>query len=134
MWVVIPESELEINFTRSSGPGGQNVNKTSTKAQLRWDLWSSQVLTMTQKHRLAEKLAHRLTQEGYLLVESNEQRSQLQNKQQALRRLQELVTSALKPETPRIPTTPTTASRQQRRHQKIHHSRLKQTRKTPETD
>ncbi len=129
LMLVIPESEIEFEFVRSSGPGGQNVNKTSTKAQLRWPMFASSVLSDADKQTLAIKLAHRLTQDGYLAIDVSEKRSQLRNKQRALELLHELVSQALEPTIPRLPTRPTKASRAKRLNNKLKRGSLKQLRK-----
>jgi ribosome-associated protein len=92
----IPESELQWRFSRSSGPGGQGVNTTDSRAQLRWDIEASQALSDEQRARLLTRLAHRLTA-GVLQVTASQQRSQLQNRDAAQRRLAEIVAAALAP-------------------------------------
>lgn len=125
----IPESELTIDFVRSSGPGGQNVNKTSTKAQLRWHLWSSGAFSDEEKQVLATKLAGRLTQEGFIAIDSSEERSQLQNKERTIALLYQLINEALTPETPRIPTRPPRAVKAKRLNIKRKRGTIKQLRK-----
>ncbi|MCG3772131.1 MAG: Peptidyl-tRNA hydrolase ArfB [Nitrosomonadaceae bacterium] len=110
LMLVIPESEIEFEFVRSSGPGGQNVNKTSTKAQLRWPVFASSVLSNQDKQTLATRLAHRITEDGYLAIDVSEERSQLRNKQRALELLHSLVNQALEPQKRRLRTRPTRAS------------------------
>ncbi len=101
---IIPESELHISFTASGGPGGQNVNKTATKVQLRWPVQASSVFSAEEKAVIVAKLTHRLTQEGAIAIDISEERSQLQNKQRAIELLHTLVNDALVPEVPRVPT------------------------------
>lgn len=125
----IPESELEIDFVRSSGPGGQNVNKTSTKAQLRWHLWSSIAFSDEEKQILAAKLANRLTQEGFIAIDSSEARSQPQNRDRAITLLYELINEALAPQTPRIPTNPPRITKLQRLNSKRKRGTIKQLRR-----
>lgn len=100
----IGDNELEFSFARSSGPGGQNVNKTSTKAQLRWHVMNSTALNDEEKQIVLKKLAHRLTQDGYIAIDSSEARTQLQNKERAIELLNILLAEALTPETPRRKT------------------------------
>jgi ribosome-associated protein len=94
--VVIPEQELQWRFSRSSGPGGQGVNTTDSRAQLRWDVASSSAVTEDQRTRLLGRLGNRLT-DGVLQISASEQRSQLQNRDAAQRRLVDLVAAALAP-------------------------------------
>jgi ribosome-associated protein len=94
--VVIPEHELQWRFSRSSGPGGQGVNTTDSRAQLRWDVATSSALSGDQRSRVLSRLHNRLT-EGVLQISASEQRSQLQNRDAAERRLVQIVSSALAP-------------------------------------
>ena len=125
----IPDDEIRIDFVRSSGPGGQNVNKTSTKAQLRWSLFSSTAFTDEQKQLIAQKLMHRLTQDGDVAIDVSEERSQLQNKERAVAMLHELVHEALTPKVPRLSTRPPRAAKQARLDSKRQRGSLKQSRK-----
>ena len=93
--IMIPESELEFSFARSSGPGGQNVNKVNSKAILRWNVLDSSILTQEQRDRIFMKLSNRLTKEGDLLVSCDDERDQTKNKKLAQKRLQDLVDKAL---------------------------------------
>ena len=94
--VVIPDQELQWRFSRSSGPGGQGVNTTDSRAQLRWDTAASTALSPEQRSRLVARLGTRLT-DGVLQISASEQRSQLQNRDAAERRLVEIVAAALAP-------------------------------------
>ncbi|WP_375418768.1 alternative ribosome rescue aminoacyl-tRNA hydrolase ArfB [uncultured Hymenobacter sp.] len=98
----------EINFqtSRSSGPGGQNVNKVESRVELRFVLADSQLLSAEQKERLQGKLRSRLTAEGVLLITAQEDRSQLRNKDIALRKLHELLRQGLHQDKPRKATKP----------------------------
>lgn len=87
--------ELTFATSRASGPGGQNVNKVESRVELRWHLLDSQVLTDTQKQLLLEKLAPRLTAEGYLLVVAQDDRSQLRNRELALGRFYQLLQKSI---------------------------------------
>ena len=98
----IPQAEDLINeiiFTtsRSSGPGGQNVNKVNTKVTLKLDVVQSTVLSIEQKELINKKLATRLTKEGVLLLTAQDKRSQLQNKEEVLHKLNLLLTKAFTP-------------------------------------
>jgi ribosome-associated protein len=112
--VVIPEAELQWRFSRSSGPGGQGVNTTDSRVQLRWDAASSLALTEDQRTRLLHRLAGRLVN-GVLQISASEQRSQLQNRDAAERRLVETVAAALAPPPrARRATRPTRGSQERR--------------------
>ena len=98
--------EITFQTSRSSGPGGQNVNKVESRVELRWHLLDSQVLTLLQKQLILEKLAGQLTSEGYLLVVAQDDRSQLRNKEIALARFYELLQKSLRRPKPRRATRP----------------------------
>ena len=98
--------ELQVQTSRSSGPGGQNVNKVESRVELRWHVATSALLTDEQKQTIQAKLAGQLTAEGYLLVTAQEARSQLRNKEIALHKLHELLQKALHRPKPRRPTRP----------------------------
>jgi ribosome-associated protein len=89
------DKEFSFQFSRSGGPGGQNVNKVATKAELRFHVDSSEVLSEEEKNRLKAKLANQITSEGFLLVVSQSERSQLANKEECVRKFYELVRQAL---------------------------------------
>jgi len=110
----IPENELTITFARSGGKGGQNVNKTSTKVIIHWPVGKSLVLTDEEKGRVREKLANRINNEDELVVMSEEERSQPQNREIAIARVQELVTEALRVPKKRYPTRPSKGSKLRR--------------------
>ena len=128
----IPESELNITFARSSGAGGQNVNKTSTKVILHWPVGKSLVLTDEEKGRVREKLANRINNEDELVLMSEEERSQLQNRESAIARLQELVTEALHVPKKRRPTRPSKSSKLKRLEGKKIRSQIKKERRSIE--
>ena len=109
----IDERELQIDFIRASGPGGQNVNKVATAAQLRFDVNASS-LPEEVKARLIRLAGNRITSEGVLLIEAKRFRTQEQNREDAIHRFVELVQKALIPPKPRKRTKPTAASKAKR--------------------
>ena len=112
--VLIPETELQWRFSRSSGPGGQGVNTTDSRAQLRWDVTASNALTDDQRARVLHRLESRLI-DGVLQISASEQRSQLQNRDAAERRLADIVAAALAPPPrTRRATRPTRGSQERR--------------------
>ena len=107
-------SELSYRAVRGSGPGGQHVNKTSTKVELRWSLQESVFFTAQQKIRLSAKLASRLTSDGELILTDHSTRSQSRNREIVTRRLYEVLSEALKSDKPRKKTKPTNAAKRKR--------------------
>ncbi len=129
--LVIPTAELVERFSRSSGPGGQSVNTTDSRVELRWDAAASTALSDSQRARLLEALAHRLV-DGVLSIAASEHRSQLQNRTAARARLRMLVADALAPPAPaRRPTRPSRAARQRRVEAKRQRGELKARRRRP---
>jgi ribosome-associated protein len=112
--VVIPGHELTVRTSRASGPGGQGVNTTDSRVELRWDVAGSTALDDGQRARLRERLGPRLTVDGVLVLHAEEHRSQHRNRDAARARLRELVTEALVPPRPRRPTRRTRASVERR--------------------
>jgi ribosome-associated protein len=112
--VVIPEGDLEWQFSRAGGAGGQHVNTSSTRVQLSWDLARSDVLDESLRRRAIRRLGTRLV-DGVLTVTAAERRSQLRNRELAVERLTELVAVAIAPPPPkRRATKPTKASQRRR--------------------
>lgn len=127
--VLIPEAELQWRFSRSSGPGGQGVNTTDSRVQLRWDLSTSSALTEDQRERARQRLGPRLIN-GVLQISASEQRSQLQNREAAELRLAEIVAAALAPPPrARRATRPTRGSQERRIAGKKRRSDLKKLRR-----
>ena len=126
----IPDLSSEFQFltSRSSGPGGQNVNKVNSKVELRFDIQNSLLLTNEQKEILQLKLATKISSEGILSVVSQIDRSQLANKEEAIRKFYLLVSKALKPVKPRKRTKPTYTSVEKRLTGKRIKSEIKQNR------
>lgn len=112
--IELDEREIQEDFVRASGPGGQNVNKVSTAVQLRFDVARSPSLPEPVRARLAALAGRRLTQEGVLVIEAERYRSQRRNRDDALERLIELIREACEVATPRRPTRPTLASKKRR--------------------
>jgi len=126
--VAIPDAELEVTTSRSSGPGGQHVNKTDTRVTVRWNLEASAALSETQRNRARRNLENRLTADGDLLVHCDTHRSQRRNRDEARQRLAALVRSALVPPKVRRKTRPSAASRRKRLENKRRRSDIKKSR------
>ena len=124
----IDENELQIDFVRSSGPGGQNVNKVATAVQLRFDVHKSS-LPEAAKLRLLQLAGQRVTTDGKLLIEAKRFRTQEQNRADALQRLVDLLRKALVPPKPRKKTKPTAASKARRLTEKKRKGEIKRLRK-----
>lgn len=114
--------ELEFTTSRSSGPGGQNVNKVNSKVTLRWNVKDSILLTAEEKELLLQKLSSRLTTDGALLMNAQEKRSQLQNREEVLLKLEELLKQAFAKRKKRKPTKPSKSSVRSRLDKKKKHS------------
>lgn len=127
--LLIPYDELEIAATRSSGPGGQHVNTTDSRVQVRFLLAASRVLTADQRRQLESSLGKRLDKHGALHVASQKHRSQLQNREAALARLAEILRDGLYKAPPRRPTKPTRGQKQRRLESKHRRAEIKQGRK-----
>ena len=127
----IDERELQIDFVRASGPGGQNVNKVATAVQLRFDVRASS-LPEQIKARLIQLGGNRVTSEGVLLMEAKRFRTQEQNREDALERLRALIQSVAIPRKKRRPTKPTRSSQHKRLESKKRQSRLKTLRQSLE--
>ncbi|HMQ51073.1 MAG TPA: alternative ribosome rescue aminoacyl-tRNA hydrolase ArfB [Anaerolineae bacterium] len=130
--LAIDEDELQIEASRSSGPGGQNVNKVATAIQLRFDVTGSKNLPPEVKERLIRLAGQRMTKEGVLLIEARRFRTQERNRQDALERLIELIRRAAKRPSPRRPTKPSSASQAKRRAEKQQRSQTKRLRRWSE--
>jgi ribosome-associated protein len=112
--VAIPDEELEWKFIRSSGPGGQNVNKVSSAVQLRFLMYRNTSISASAKHRLRRMAGQRLVDDGTILITARDERSQEQNRRSALERLADLVRAALIEPKIRKKTRPTRASKERR--------------------
>lgn len=130
--LVIPEAELVERFSRSSGPGGQGVNTTDSKVELRWDLTHSSAVSAHQRSQLLDRLAARVDDDGVVSIVASEHRSQWQNRSAARARLRALLAEALEPPAPaRRPTRPSRAARQRRLDDKRRRGELKARRRVP---
>lgn len=132
--LVIPGAELSVSVARAGGPGGQHVNKLSTKVVLRWSVRDSAVLSDHQRERLLEKLVSRLTKEGELVVAADGDRSQLANRGAARVRLGEMVREGLKVPKKRRATKPTRGSQRRRLKAKKQRKDVKKGRGRPSMD
>ncbi len=130
----IPPDELVAKATRSSGAGGQHVNKTSSRIQLSWNASTSLSLDNTQRERVLRKLASRLTAGGVLTVSVSDTRSQHRNREIAEERLTEVVREALLVPKKRKATKPSGAAKRARLESKKLHSRKKQNRRSDSLD
>ena len=121
--------ELNFSASRSSGPGGQHVNKVSTKVELRFDVMNSSLLTPEEKELILEKLSNRINQEGELVLVSQRSRSQLKNKEKVVEKFYEFLTKALTPQKKRKPTKPSPAMKEKRLEEKRAQAEKKDRRK-----
>lgn len=124
--------ELEFTTSRSSGPGGQNVNKVNSKVELRFSVFASKLLTEEEKQAIFLKLYHHINSDGVLIVTAQTERSQVQNKQIAIEKMYKWLEVALTPVKPRRKTRPTKASKERRLAGKQEQSQKKENRKKPE--
>jgi ribosome-associated protein len=132
--VSIPTSELHFRFARSSGPGGQHVNRSATQVELLFDVAHSPSLSEAQRQRVLNRLRSRIDQEGILHLVSQETRSQLRNREEVVERFQMLMREALRVPKRRLPTRPTQASRERRLKEKRRRSEIKRDRRPVQPD
>jgi ribosome-associated protein len=125
---LIPASELEFRFSRSGGPGGQNVNKVASRVELLFRPAGSSAFTPDEKERMGSALKGRLDRRGYLHVAAEESRSQWENRQKAAAKLCDLLSMALRVRKVRRPTRATAGSRARRKEGKVRQSQKKKLR------
>jgi len=123
--VVLPLAEVELRFSRSSGPGGQHANTSNTRVEAVFDVESSQALTDAQKRRVRERVG------GVLRAVAQDERSQWRNRELALERLVDQLRAALRVERRRVPTKPSAAAREQRLEGKRRRAATKRLRRRP---
>jgi ribosome-associated protein len=129
--LALDEREISETFIRASGPGGQNVNKVASAAQLRFDIRASPSLPEPLKARLARLAGHRLTQDGAIVITARRFRSQERNREDARERLVALIRRAAEPPRPRRKTRPSAAQREARLSAKGRRAQIKQLRAVP---
>lgn len=127
----IPGHELEMRASRSGGPGGQGVNTTSSAVELRWHVDDSEAFHHREKQRIHQQLGTRITNEGVLIVQASDERSQHRNRALARERLADMVRLAIVPPTPRRRTKPSRAQKRKRLEAKRRRSELKEQRRNP---
>lgn len=126
--LLIPENEITFTASRSGGPGGQNVNKVSSRVTLSFDVWDSTALSEAQKQKVASKLVTRINKDGVLRIISQRTRSQEMNRTDALERFVDLLKHALTPERPRIKTRMPAGAKERRMEEKKKRTVIKETR------
>lgn len=125
----INEDELQYKFIRSSGPGGQKVNKTASGVQLRFDVANSPTLTEDIRKRLIQLAGRKMTEGGILIIDAQRYRTQKQNREDALERLIELIRKAASPQKERKATKPSRASKERRLRRKKRRAEKKRLRR-----
>jgi ribosome-associated protein len=129
--LALPAAEIIESASRAGGPGGQHVNKTSTRVTLRWNVAASRALSPAQRRRLRSRLAARLTRSGDLVIHARGSRSRAQNRKAARERLAAIVREALRTPRPRVATRASLASRERRLQEKKRRGQVKRRRSPP---
>ncbi|MDA3880285.1 MAG: alternative ribosome rescue aminoacyl-tRNA hydrolase ArfB [Prolixibacteraceae bacterium] len=125
------DNEFVFSASRSSGPGGQNVNKVNSKVELRFNVANSSLLSNLEKHKIAERLKNRINSDNELIITAQSERSQLKNKEKAIDKFYQLISMALQKSKNRKPTRPTRSSVEKRLTKKKRLSEKKSLRKKP---
>lgn len=133
-FTAVPVDEIQFRASRAGGPGGQNVNRRSTRVEARWNVRESAAVTEDERARILGRLATRISEDGVLRVVAYRERTQGLNKQRALARLQELVREALAEPKPRKKTKPPPAARRSRLEEKRRRKKTKRLRRRPSVD
>lgn len=134
MALLIPQSELEFTYARSSGPGGQNVNKTSSKAILKWSLVAASWVPEDVKERFASNFASRISTDGIVVIHSDESRDRATNERRCIEKLQDMLRRVWLPPKKRIETKPSRSSQRKRVEVKRQRSDVKKTRRKVQHD
>ncbi len=132
--IIISESDFKIKAVRSSGPGGQNVNKLATKVMLRCNVWNLSVLSQEQKQKIITAYPNWIDKKGNLIIYSQSERSQYQNKQEVIEKLHRMVNDALKPVKERIPTKIPRRAKEKRLKEKKKQTGKKRLRRKPQRE
>jgi ribosome-associated protein len=128
----LDEREISETFIHGTGHGGQNVNKVSSTAQLRFDVRGSHSLPDEVRARLQRMMRSRISHDGFLVITARRYRSQMMNREDARDRLVAMIRRAAAPPRPRRPTRPPAGSREERLHQKAHRAEIKRERRAPD--
>lgn len=131
MFIVVPRSEVSFTFARSGGPGGQNVNKTESKAILHWNIVAARWVPDDVKSRFMESFGSRVNSDGDVVIHSDESRDRLQNEKSCLEKLTKMLRKVWIPPRKRIATKPTKASQRKRIESKRLRSDAKKARRAP---
>jgi len=132
--LVVPGSELTFAASRSGGPGGQHVNKTSTRVTLQWDVAGSSVLNQSRKAFLLDRLASRTSKEGVLTVHADDERSQARNRERARERMAALIRQGLAKRKRRVPTRLRAGAKARRVDEKRRRGAIKRLRRSPKLE
>lgn len=133
-YIEIPDAEIEIQFTRSSGPGGQNVNKTNTKVNISWNIAATPQLSAPVRERFKKQFATKITSDGFVHISSDRFRDQSRNIDDCLIKLKKMILAVYKPPKTRLATKPTKASQRRRLDEKGLQKKKKEQRKSPRWD